>query len=116
MKTILLAVLILGFAGAARAQEPQHAPTREQCTADANLWMTHIYDNPAYSQLTADTLNKMSMEMGRCFRDYHNVDFEILAGAFDGEVSNRMMKFLMRHHLYQQFYLEDQEGLREQRQ
>jgi hypothetical protein len=107
--------IILALTSLAAAQ--QHAPSREQCNADANLWdVTH----EQLSLVASSELFARSKEMSDCALAYFVSNnerrlsrYDQLADVYTIELWGRMMSFFGRHpNLKQQFFNEDAAGLR----
>jgi hypothetical protein len=107
-------VASLAFAHPPQAVE--HAPTAEQCRADRAYWMSKLEqaDNKGTDDVSYAALRGWYNEMEKCqpvdpantFR-YYNVMAES-----QGEQLGRMINFLSRHNLWQQFQDEDAAGMR----
>jgi hypothetical protein len=114
MKMMAIALALL-LSTVAHAQ--QHAPTREQCDADANLWNV---EQPQLKILTGREVWERSNEMNDCAFAYFVLDdqrrmsrYDQLADVYMFEWSGRMMSFLNRHpQIKEQFLKEDAAGQR----
>jgi hypothetical protein len=114
-----LALLVVFTGLFAQAQEVKHAPTVEQCRADARLWLAKLEDgNVGMSPHSPDypTLDGWRREMWDCKSVdpdknqtdyYHDAITEI-----DAVQGMRLEDFLDRHGLYDKFIAEDKSGKR----
>lgn len=87
----------------------EHAPTVEQCQADQRLWISKI-EGPAGERPNWDTLADWEKESDDCQKvdptnrfKYYNLGAEI-----DAERMLRLLHFVNRHNLYEQFIAEDE--------
>ena len=110
-------LLVLGWLifTASLVGQVEHAPTVAQCQADQRLWLAKLEVAPTDTNLPSyDTLRRWESEMGDCgevdnsnYWKYYNTREEA------SEVqSSRLMKFLIRHGLYDKFIEEDAAGKR----
>jgi hypothetical protein len=122
MKTKLAALGCLMFACGAvvaslasgrPAQEIKHAPTVAQCQADQRLWLSKLEDSASASSVSYNTLADWVDEMGDCAKVdpaghslYENVEAEAVE-----IIMVRYLRYLHRHHLYEQFVAEDEAGV-----
>lgn len=118
MKILLFAVgvsvLTVSLASGQPAQNVEHAPTVEQCQADQAYWFSKLEQTHGTNDVTYDTLQGWHREMDKCLAvdpanhwKYYNTMSES-----DAEVATRLMKFVNRHSLWQQFLDEDTAGKR----
>jgi len=108
------ATIVLLFASLAVAQEVKHAPTIEQCQADANLWSVQSLEET--DRLSVLTLEARWKEMYDCkrldsSRDQRSV-YEMVMHNSISDQEVRMVHFLERHHEWDQFVVEDAAGKR----
>lgn len=109
------------------AGQVEHAPTPEQCRADADAWgipkaggftrnedqfarlATLIVHSPT---LTAETLNARNVEFGECVKtdSIQSVRYSQAQQAYALAELARIADFMRRHNLMQQFLQEDDEG------
>ena len=92
-----------------KSTEIEHAPTVEQCRADASVWQVENLSRPSQRELIAryGEMDKcISVDTDRAGR-YANVAFVIM-----GEMYSRTWNYIGRHNLRQQFYAEDDAGKR----
>jgi hypothetical protein len=100
------------------AQEVKHAPTVEQCRADQRLWSSKLEQfsgqpDPIWS-ISFKELMKWERELIDCVQvdlERRN-EYSNTAGEIDLERAGRLMRFLHRHNLYDQFIAEDAQGKR----
>ena len=101
----------------------QHAPTVEQCRADQKLWFSRISDDakaeeaeglrePVAHSISFQQLTFLTLEMHDCARIDPEFKKEYYQTSGDAAVTadNRLVHFLYRHNLYQQFLAEDAQG------
>lgn len=105
-------VLALFFLIASTSHSQKHAPTAEQCQADALLWSSNPKEQlvkPGVSELS-----ERAQEMSDCAKADPTgpVNYSMQAGIYNTAITIRMQHFMARHHLYSQFLKEDKEGLR----
>ena len=110
---VTLCVLLLSLIPSLFGQD--HAPTVEQCRADQRLWITQLIENPEIvKSLTYDQLNDRMLEMANC--DAVDRDREIVyvetAARFNMKQMVRLLDFVKRHELLDQFRAEDAAGKR----
>jgi hypothetical protein len=128
-KTAGFVLVALLFAPGLRTQ--QHAPTLDVCRADSAAWdniadRTDYYDqeakhisndtrntNPAM-KLSAKELSLRVAEMGDCESvDTSNIHvYANLLEFYDKVIEDRYRRFIVRHHLMEQFKTEDAAGAR----
>lgn len=107
------------------SQEVPHAPTVEQCRADRALWFSKISDDakaeeaeglraPVAHSVSFQQLNFCILEMHDCARiDPESNDLYYKTSGDAGVTANdRLMNFLVRHNLLNQFLAEDAQGKR----
>ena len=95
------------------AQEVQHAPTVEQCRADQKLWMSQLEHEGPLRSGVAELFDRKD-EMMKCETvdpKFHIYYYHIHSEISDEE-SLRLLDFLYRHNLSQQFMAEDVQGER----
>ena len=92
----------------------RHAPTLDQCRADAALWVKNDWHS-----LSMMKISEMQREIGDCekvdpvetahdyFLRYIQIDNAVMA-----EYTSRLQSFITRHQLYKQFADEDEAGKR----
>ena len=125
---LLIAGLWLSVAPLVRAQE--HAPLLDQCKADLALWyseedrteylkaeITHNTNgtkNPTdYARLPIKVIDFRIKEMGDCGAVSGQDEQYYKAEIFYADIRcDRYFHFLARHHLMQQFLIEDEKGTR----
>jgi hypothetical protein len=94
----------------------QHAPTVEQCRANQKLWLSKLVEpgTTGLAKVTFDELDGWFLAMDEC----QKVDPELTWRYYNtkGEATNeqlfRLMHFLDRHNLRDQFIAEDKQGKR----
>ena len=110
------AALALLIAPTLRAQDTGlvHTPTPDQCRSEAALWAKSTWGNLAVTRLWT-----MNDEMDACVRvgtaeAAHDdlLRYAAVQQSIAVEYLRRMQVFLDRHHLYKQFELEDEAGVR----
>jgi hypothetical protein len=111
------------------AAQVEHAPTPEQCRADADTWgipksSVSVPNEPEFRNLTramthdpAVTARKLDArieELSMCMRtdSVQSLRFEEGSRALTIAEMYRMAEFVSRHHLETQFYQEDEQGKR----
>lgn len=120
MERLVVLICLTTFAGvfslSAKAQDQTipHAPSVEQCRADAAVWVDMEYKKPPLSQLNAtlgEVLDCMKVDPiehgGSSFWKYQQVNIKITS-----EYMTRMQDFISRHDLDNQFKSEDAQGKR----
>jgi hypothetical protein len=126
MKRFVVLIALLG-GSLVNAQEIEHAPTVEQCRADANLWKAQLEEykkasetdrlDTTVSHLTifqlGDRLNEMSqcVEVDQPWND-HSRDYLNLNDSYTDIVNHRYYRYLVRKHLMDDVFREDRQGLR----
>ena len=124
--------LLLGLvakAPAVQAQEIQHAPTVDQCTADEKLWGSYdvqneyqeaesrhlrdgIPNHTDIARLSILQLTSRGKEMNDCARVVTAQPFLDVANFYLSVVEDRYSSFVKRHGLMKQMVKEDVEGQR----
>jgi hypothetical protein len=120
----LLVVVFVSF-DSLWSQEVKHAPTVEQCRADQKFWFSKISDDakaeeaeglrePVAASISFQQLNFCSLEMHDCARidPEFKKEYYQTSGDAVGAANNRLVHFLYRHNLLNQFLAEDAEGKR----
>jgi len=109
-----IAATVLLFASLAVSQEIKHAPTVEQCRADQRLWLGKVENDPSVASVGYKELKSWGNEMLYCesvdpdyYNRYYNTDAEIAFVKL-----GRLIDFLDRHNLRDQFDAEDAAGKR----
>ena len=107
----------------------EHAPTAEQCRADADVWGVPrsgilIPNEDQFSNLagavmpdqtvTAKTLEARIAELGQCVKtdSVQSVRYSQGSRAYATAELERMSDFMQRHNMTAQFYQEDDQGKR----
>lgn len=128
-KIALLTSVGLLFAPGTRTQE--HAPTVDVCRADRAAWSDatertdylnqetkYILDgvrntNPVM-KLSVNEISLRMTEMGTCqsVDEPHSSAYHDLLMFYDGVIADRYRRFVVRHHLLEQFKAEDAAGAR----
>jgi hypothetical protein len=105
---LLTLLMLLPLAPEPRAQK--HAPTLEQCEADARAWV-NVEDAKAQP---VDELKLRMNGMMACGDAYpqEKIQFAVVALVALGTVQDREENFINRHGLYPQFEEEDKQGKR----
>jgi hypothetical protein len=112
---ILVFALIASFSSlTGRQVQIKHAPTVDQCQADQRLWLSKLGTAPDTDLPNFSTLTEWESEMNDCQTvdpvnqaKYYNTQEEA------SEVqSRRLLRFIGRHGLYEQFVTEDAIGKR----
>jgi hypothetical protein len=117
MKGIILVLTLL--AGIAVAgQEVPHAPTAEQCKADATVWFNqHLVTPTVDDALSFRELSAREKEMADCLDvlEPSSTDrrhaYEV-GTSYGLMIGKREANFLKRHNLIRQFEKEDANGAR----
>jgi hypothetical protein len=120
----LLVVVIVSF-NALWSKEVKRAPTVEQCRADQKLWLSRISDDakaeeaeglrePVAASISFQQLNFCSLEMHDCARidPEFKKEYCQTSDAAVVTANNRLVHFLYRHNLNEQFLAEDAQGKR----
>jgi hypothetical protein len=111
------------------ASQIEHAPTPEQCRADADAWgiptpallvnteqQFALFSNGTArdTNLTANTLDARMKELGQCLRTDrpNSMRYAEAARAYSIAQLVRMANFMKRHNLTEQFRAEDEQGER----
>ncbi|MGA2855399.1 MAG: hypothetical protein ABSE40_00935 [Candidatus Sulfotelmatobacter sp.] len=92
-----------------------HAPTVAQCQADQRLWLSKIEAEGARENLPPfDVLGEWNREMLDCQKvdPAHAWNYSATGGEIVAEHATRLVSFLVRHQLWQQFKEEDAAGKR----
>ncbi|HTZ75959.1 MAG TPA: hypothetical protein VMB47_18730 [Candidatus Aquilonibacter sp.] len=123
--SVLLTVpLIFWFSRPARSAQVEHAPTPEQCRADAAAWDIpehFIFDRDAFSNMVTQHSNESAQildarrdELQLCEKTdrLHATRYALGGTAYGVAELIRVGDFMRRHNLMQQFYREDDEGKR----
>jgi hypothetical protein len=127
--TTLLLIAGLFFAPSLQTQE--HAPSVEVCRADSAAWDDTTERSDYYEQetkyitdgvrntnpvmkLSVETMSWRATEMGTCVAvDKPNSHtYENLVSFYDAVTHDRYRRFITRHNLMKQFYVEDAAGTR----
>lgn len=131
----LLGLTFVALTLAVRAEQlgttPQHAPTAEQCQADAKVWGNQsdendymkaegehinlgIPDESLINKLPVTQVAARMYEMGTCgdVDPGNQAQYTNVANFYLGVEAAREMSYLKRHALWQQFLAEDADGLR----
>lgn len=123
---LVLSCLLFAFP---MAGQVEHAPTPDQCRADADAWGIPRAGGLIRNQdqfatlarvtmrdpgLTADTLNARDVEFGECVRtdSVYAIRYSQAQQAYAIAELGRMANFMRRHNLTQQFLQEDEQGNR----
>ena len=115
MNLTIAILLFTAIATTTHAQEVKHAPTVEQCQADARLWMSKL-EQP-HEQGLADVSYSMLADWMHEMNDCESVDPDhsasyLEAGHATGfAMAIRQRNFIMRHQLWNQFLKEDEERM-----
>ncbi len=125
MKRFWVLVVILISFNSLWPQEVKHALTVEQCRGDQKSWLSRISDDakveeaeglrePVAASISFQQLNLCSLAMNDCARidpefkkEYYQTSSDALSIA-----NNRLVHFLDRHNLLNQFLAEDAQGKR----
>lgn len=112
MKLLALAALV--FVTAAWSQEVKHAPSIAQCRADQRLWFSKITDSDSLRATSILQLEGWTTVMNDCKEvDADNVrPYLDVITLIKGEEAVRLINFVSRHHLTDQFLAEDAAGKR----
>jgi hypothetical protein len=99
-------------------QEIHHAPTAEQCKADATVWFNqHLITPTVDDALSFRELSARESEMADCLdvlepsSTERNHAYEV-GTSYGLIIGKRETNFLKRHNLIQQFEKEDAQGAR----
>lgn len=120
-RIILGVIIALAFAVAgdrACAQEAEHAPTLEQCTADINLWFAQLSDSGHLRRLKQPDLDERIRQTAACSLAHSSSSprieqfADLLLKVYVREGMQRATNFIGRHGLWEQFVAEDAAGLR----
>ena len=115
MKRFWLLVLVCVSFNSLGSQEVKHAPTVECCRADQQLWLAKLEQpNDGTATVGYNELSGWFREMKDCRKvdpdselSYYNT-----TGEINSELIMRLVRFLGRHHLWDQFLAEDAQGKR----
>ena len=96
------------------ANPQQHAPTVEQCRADAAVWDLTSMSQTQRDAITVVEAQNRYDQMADCAKvDVEHADTYFARVSFYGAfMSKRLEHFLRRHNLMQQFIDEDAAGMR----
>ena len=110
-RILVVFFLALGFAGIANAQSDP-APTVAQCQADRSAYLHDLIADQ--SSITIRTMMGWQQEMFACRKvDVQNENkYYIVATDIIAFLQARQTKFLVRHHLLEEFITEDDGGAR----
>jgi hypothetical protein len=106
----LLLLITLSFG----ATPQQHAPTAEQCRADAAVWWEHSQPKGTMSDVAFTELSARLSEMYDCMT-VDKASSKTYNDAFlmiHSEMGSRWGNFIRRHNLQQEFVKEDAAGMR----
>jgi hypothetical protein len=125
MKQLWLLVVVSVSFNSLWSQEVKHPPTVEQCRADQKLWFSKITDDakaeaaeglrePVAASISFQKLNFISLEMHDCASvdPESKKEYYLTSGDAVGVANNRLVHFLYRHNLLNQFLAEDAQGKR----
>src|SRR4029078_1660950 len=112
---VVVVITILIFC-AVRATAQQHAPTKKQCDADANLWSVTDLNNSDL-HISIKELGARDREMAACMFAYtpevlKTSKYDALASWYIFQLHERTQNFIKRHGLWDKFLDEDAAGLR----
>jgi hypothetical protein len=109
-RTLLFVWLILT---ASLAGQVEHAPTVAQCQADQRLWLSEL-EAKTHGLPTFDVIIQWENEMNDCMKvDPDNrLQYDRTWNEAEAETVKRLIHFLNRHSLWEQFNKEDAEGKR----
>jgi hypothetical protein len=106
--------MVASLASARPRQAVEHTPTVEQCRADQRVWLATLQQSHDVTDVTFPTLRQWTTEMQDC-TDIDNVNaykyLNTLAEARAVQMT-RLLRFIQRHNLIDQFKAEDAEGKR----
>jgi hypothetical protein len=96
-----------------------HAPTKDQCRADYNLWSSAATLSAkdiaeSLDKLPAEEMSKRTHEMAQCFfvDTARSAQYNAQTASYNLALRTREENFLRRHGLMDQFLDEDAKGLR----
>lgn len=125
MKRFWLLWFVLVSVSAVGSQEVKPAPTVAQCRSDQRLWFSKISDDakaeeaeglrePVAASISFQQLNFLILQMHDCARIDPEFKKEYYETSGDAAVAanNRLVHFLYRHNLLDQFITEDAQGKR----
>lgn len=111
MRELALAILLCGTA---LAQD--HAPSPQQCVADANLWYHQITTKtdpgPSFNELGRRVNEMRDCDLSGAPKDPLSVDYLTIEAAYLNEQNSRQAAYIKRHHLSHEFLTEDAAGQR----
>lgn len=112
MKHIFVLALLILMSISAFAQGNDHAPTVAQCQADGRLWNSQAIENVRFPDLTFKQLQARVNELLQCktVDPSGDVDYSYGLDMLQKAQQLREMNFMDRHHLWPQFFAEDQQG------
>ena len=109
MKQFWLLVLVVVSFNSLGSQEVKHSPTTvDECRADERLWES-MKDNETVS---FRELSDLGADLFYCMHvdpEWKNV-YDLAVGTIDATQLKRLLNFLHRHNLYDQFLAEDAQG------
>lgn len=118
-------VLATSLASGKPAQEVEHAPTVAVCRADSAVWNSDFMKNgpkDSVGRISVQELLLRESEMNKCgFVDpphpdnsnyNHPETYLFLQGLYSNEIGIRLVDFITRHNMWQQFLDEDAAGKR----
>lgn len=129
----LLVLFVVPAAGrtehTAAARQIEHAPTPEQCRADADAWGIPtagglLRNEEQFNKLMSSTANDRNLtakmmdarmrQFSQCMRTDNMQDtrYAEAATAYTNAYMVRVVNFMKRHNLTEQFLAEDQQGQR----
>jgi hypothetical protein len=117
----LIVMLGLGVPATVKAQYEDHAPTSEQCRADAPIWLSqgqqymdaHDKSTMLVNQLSLVQLESRMREMAQCGALNNRNDYYFtVTQMYSLFIRDRLEHFIFRHHLDAQVLDEDEQGLR----
>lgn len=96
-----------------------HAPTKNQCRADYNLWSSAATLSAkdiaeSLDKLPAEEMSKRAREMSQCFfvDAARSAQYNAQTSSYNLALRTREENFLRRHGLLDQFLDEDAKGFR----
>jgi hypothetical protein len=107
--TLALLVIVVLLAALGSAQE--HARTIDECRADLALWEANGEQIPKLSFQELMARQHLLADCAQVDRESdHFYHYTLLHARYEGEQKGRLMNFLARHGLGQQFLTEDAAG------
>src|ERR1700683_2114573 len=102
-KPLMCALILSGLAVA-----QQHAPTKEQCDADVNLWLGPMVNETVLgSHISVYEIEKRIAEMNTCNQAYpsqkDDYGYYIASQTYSEIYALRAVNFIARHNLTRQF-------------